>query len=104
MDTITLGDMRDYTTERTQFKNSTESVFSKKRQDLYVVYSYGEHFPMYVYDHGVELWFGNADKYSPTTSKNIIIHTTSDFEKERRHYLIVFIQVSYIELRYGPVS
>jgi len=70
MDTITLGDMRDYTTERTQFKNSTESVFTKKRQDLYVVYSYGEHFPIYVYDHGVELWFGNADKYSPTTSKH----------------------------------
>ena len=70
MDTIRLSDMQEHTTNHKQFKNSTETVFTKSRRDLYVVYSYGTHFPIYVYDHGVELWFGNVDKYSPTTSKH----------------------------------
>ena len=70
MDIIRLSDMQEHTTNHKQFKNSTETVFTKKRRDLYVVYSYGEHFPMYIYDHHVHLWFGNYDKYSPTTSKH----------------------------------
>ena len=36
----------------------------------YVVYSYGDHFPMYVYDESAGLWFGNRDKYSPSTSRH----------------------------------
>ena len=70
MDTITLGRMKEYATAQTPFKNSNESVFTKDTDDLYIVYSYGEHFPMYVYDKFVQLWFGNTDKYSPTTSKH----------------------------------
>jgi len=34
----------------------------------YVVYSYGEHWPLFVYEDGK--WYENADKYSPTTSKH----------------------------------
>lgn len=34
----------------------------------YVVYSYGEHYPMFIYINGK--WFENGDKYSPTTSKH----------------------------------
>ena len=34
----------------------------------YVVYSYGWHWPMYI-KQGVQ-WYGNADKYSVTTSKH----------------------------------
>ena len=37
----------------------------------YVVYSYGKHFPMYVYDGISHAWFGNYDKYSTTTSKHM---------------------------------
>lgn len=33
----------------------------------YVVYSYGHHWPLYAVIGGK--WFGNSDKYSPTTSK-----------------------------------
>jgi hypothetical protein len=36
---------------------------------LYVVYSYGLHFPMYVYDYAADKWYENTDKYSSTTSK-----------------------------------
>lgn len=34
----------------------------------YVVYSYGEHWPLFVYEDGK--WYENADKYSRTTSKH----------------------------------
>jgi len=37
---------------------------------VYAVYSYGYHFPMYVYDFETGLWLGNSDKYSRTTSKH----------------------------------
>ena len=37
--------------------------------NLYTVYSYGFHFPMYVWDANEQMWFGNKDKYSRTTSK-----------------------------------
>ena len=36
----------------------------------YVVYSYGKHFPMYVFDVVSNMWFGNYDKYSMSTSKH----------------------------------
>ena len=34
----------------------------------YVVYSYGYHWPLFVYESGV--WYENADKFSVTTSKH----------------------------------
>lgn len=37
---------------------------------LYIVYSYGEHFPMYIFDHQTREWYGNSDKFSKTTSKH----------------------------------
>ena len=76
MDTITLKQMSEYTTYRLPFKNSTETVFANEPpnpfegQDLYVVYSYGEHFPIYVYDYQSEMWFGNYNKHSSTTSRH----------------------------------
>jgi len=34
----------------------------------YVVYSYGKHWPLFIYEGGH--WYANIDKYSPTTSKH----------------------------------
>jgi hypothetical protein len=34
----------------------------------YVVYSYGKHFPMYIYEGGH--WYANEDKYSRSTSRH----------------------------------
>ena len=70
METITLDEAEEYTTYRIPFKNRNETLFANEVDDFYVVYSYGEHFPIYVYDHQCEMWFGNDDKYSPTTSKH----------------------------------
>ena len=76
INTVTLDEVKEHTTYRIPFKNRNETLFanevpnSNEGQDLYVVYSYGEHFPIYVYDYQLEMWFGNYDKYSSTTSKH----------------------------------
>ena len=36
--------------------------------NLYVVYSYGEHFPLWIYDQRIGGWLENTSKYSQTTS------------------------------------
>jgi len=41
-----------------------------EKKHLYVVYSYGEHFPIYIYDSKRDEWYGNSDKYSRSTSKH----------------------------------
>jgi hypothetical protein len=50
---------------RQEFKGS--HTFGEWDGDNYVAYSYGKHFPMYVYSNGE--WFENSDKYSVSTSK-----------------------------------
>lgn len=43
-------------------------LFSEyNRKGVYVVYSYGYHFPIYAYLNGQ--WYGNKDKYSVSTSR-----------------------------------
>jgi len=42
------------------------NIFAEQRGDVYAVYSYGRHFPMYAYRGGV--WYGNQDKYGTTTT------------------------------------
>tara|TARA_R100000541_G_scaffold48218_3_gene55309 strand:+ start:1043 stop:1420 length:378 start_codon:yes stop_codon:yes gene_type:complete len=38
--------------------------------NLYIVYSYGWHFPMYIYCRQADLWYGNIDRFSVSTSKH----------------------------------
>lgn len=46
------------------------NVFAESyRGNSYVVYSYGYHWPMYVFTAGQ--WFANQDRYSVTTSKQM---------------------------------
>ena len=42
----------------------------KTDDNHYIVYSYGWHFPMYIYCRQADLWYGNSDKYSVSTSKH----------------------------------
>ena len=46
-----------------------KNVIDTDQLTVYTVYSYGHHFPMYIYDSEVDQWFANKDKYSPSTSK-----------------------------------
>lgn len=57
-----------YVTNREPFKGS--NTWGKWIKNLYVVYSYGRHFPMYIWDNSLGVWFGNEDKYSRSTTRH----------------------------------
>lgn len=62
-------DARRYVADKVVFSGS--HLYSLQHNDrLYVVYSYGPHFPIYIYDFELGNWFYNTDKYSPSTSKH----------------------------------
>ena len=49
----------------------THYATADRPTELYIVYSYGEHFPMFIAEtfQGITKWYENGDKYSRTTSK-----------------------------------
>jgi hypothetical protein len=48
---------------------------------VYAIYSYGSHFPMYVWDELSGQWLGNSDKYSRTTSTHQSKYRPSEVAK-----------------------
>ena len=61
---------RQYVQTQTSF--IAANIYAKPHpiHDLYVVYSYGEHFPLFIYDHNSDTWLENSDGYSRTTSQH----------------------------------
>lgn len=57
-----------YINSQEEFKGS--NTFSEWVNDNYIIYSYGKHFPIYMYEPRFDRWYGNSDKYSVTTSKH----------------------------------
>jgi hypothetical protein len=68
---IANKDARLFVQKQHPFEGSNMYAQFKPEGDglRYIVYSYGEHFPMYI--HCKDVWFENEDKYSPTTSKHM---------------------------------
>ena len=66
---VTNNKIGGYVGRRQAFSNSKCSVYALWTDDnTYVVYSYGEHFAMYLWCEASQKWYGNSDKYSRTTS------------------------------------
>ena len=62
---------RPYVQRKLPFKNSNGQLYAEWHgDDRYAVYSYGPHWPLFVYVPEVNLWFENKEKYGPTTSKH----------------------------------
>jgi hypothetical protein len=59
--------MHEYVNNNEVFTGS--NVFAKEVGALYIVFSYGEHFPMYIYDYDHQQWYGNTDRYSQSTTR-----------------------------------
>lgn len=60
---------RPYVQDRKAFQNSNGQLYAVRHTPLlYVVYSYGEHWPLFVHD-GFD-WYENEDRCSPTTSRH----------------------------------
>ena len=74
MPKLANNQMRDAVNERRDFMTSNQTPYSQSNwwhgAELYIVYSYGEHYPMYVYDYGTKTWFGNETKSSRTTERH----------------------------------
>jgi hypothetical protein len=65
-------DARKYVENLEFFKGShTYGVWKHMTYcSLYVVYSYGKHHPLFVYDTDIKTWFFNTTKVSRTTTKH----------------------------------
>lgn len=63
---IANRDARPYVQSLQPFQGN--NLFGVRGDSGYVVYSYGYHWPLFVHAYGV--WYENADKYGPTTSKH----------------------------------
>jgi hypothetical protein len=59
---------RSFVQDCIPFHNSNKQLFGEQRGELYVVYSYGYHWPMYANWKGI--WFRNTEKFSRTTTKH----------------------------------
>jgi hypothetical protein len=65
---------------------------------VYVVYSFGDHYPMFVYAEGT--WFENEDKFSRTTSK----HKTQCRPTERTILLSTAWMKQLVAVGYGGIA
>jgi hypothetical protein len=65
MKRISNKNSSEYVYNQVEFK--ANNIFSEKCDNIYIVYSYGHHFPMYVNYNSK--WYENSDKYSVSTSK-----------------------------------
>lgn len=64
-----LRDVPSAVRSRQEFSGG--SVFSTRDRTDYVVYSYGHHWPLYVWHAGTNRAFLNTEKYSVTTGKHL---------------------------------
>lgn len=55
---------------RSVFARWIDKTTGNYTERMYVVYSYGRHWPMHLYHEPTDTWYENRDKYSRTTSKH----------------------------------
>lgn len=67
---INNSQMSECTTKREPFTNNNISAYATRHGNLYAVYSWGGHYPMYVYDYVADEWFGNSDKSTRSTERH----------------------------------
>lgn len=79
---------RPYVQQLKPFHNSNKQLYAQWEGDLYVVYSYGRSWPLYINWNGV--WFSNTDKYSRTTTKHA----------SQTHPLTQCVPLSKIDMEY----
>ena len=63
-------DMSRMVTWREPFRNNNDTCYGQWQGKLYITYSYGRHFPIYIWDEEAVCWYGNSSKYSSTTTRH----------------------------------
>lgn len=72
---------RPYVQKRKPFRNSNNQLYARWHARgvpygdsnvglRYAVYSYGEHWPLHIWDDASQCWYSNKDKHSVTTSRH----------------------------------
>ena len=61
-------EVRYFVERQLPFKTATGHLYGEQIGKRYVVFSYGPHFPIYLWKDGV--WYGNIEKYSATTTRH----------------------------------
>lgn len=69
---------RSYVQRTEPFRNSNGQLYaewidpshSEDNNSRYVVYSYGPHWPLFIYVPEINTWFENSERHSMTTSKH----------------------------------
>ena len=80
---ITNREVIAYVADRLPFETKNKTMYGQWQRrfkaqplepeyasEMFVVYSYGPHFPMYAYDKALGVWVGNKDRFSNTTSRH----------------------------------
>jgi hypothetical protein len=67
---VNNSDICTHVDKHHDFVTNNETVYGQKKNGYYVVYSYGEHYPMFVYDYEAEVWLGNNEKSTPITERH----------------------------------
>lgn len=62
------GDCRQYVQKRQEFKGS--NLFGQQYDGVYVVFSYGHHWPLYAYVEAEDQWYANYSKRSVSTARH----------------------------------
>jgi hypothetical protein len=85
-------DARNWVRDLKPFKGS--NTFGEYFTNVYVVYSYGEHFPLFVFDKINRVWYYNEDKYSVSTSKHFtqLNPLVESFEWKTKPELLIIIK------------
>ena len=66
----TLKQAVELAKNRKEFVSGNAFALNYHATGYYVIYSYGTHWPLYIYDYNTQQWYGNSDKYTRTTSKH----------------------------------
>lgn len=67
----TVSNCRTFVERRVPFHTSNKQLFGYWCDSgVYAVFSYGQHWPLFVYEPTTHKWFANEDKYGTTTSKH----------------------------------
>jgi hypothetical protein len=76
-----------------------DSTLTESNDRQYVVYSWGHHFPIYIYADSNQ-WFGNKDKYSQSTMRHQSVARPRDVEIHMLSMgsMITLSKVGYTEM------
>ena len=67
----TVQGCRQYVERRVPFHTTNKQLFGYwTPSGVYAVFSYGQHWPLFVYEPTTSMLFANEDKYGTTTSKH----------------------------------